>query len=290
MERGAWNVELGSDDARRSRETAHMTHASALLADFLTQDLARAVRDEGDHLMPMKGVLTQRLLGRVGHRWMCDVDLLVAPGAEQAHARALRGMGFESAFQTPTSETWTRADHPLSVDWHFQPFPHGMFHLPVADLVARSTIDGALFEAPIRRLDPCDHFLILLGHLGKGLETQPQRAEELQRMFERLDLDLDVVVNAIGCARMRTCCLWLARWMPANHAVGRMSERLEVTSFEQSHVALLSILARLPSGRVKNVIGDLIADRPVDAARALASHGAHAVRVRARRTGQRWFP
>lgn len=244
---------------------------NALLVDMLVNRLAEAVRRESSLLMPFKGALTQRWFGRFGYRWLCDVDLLVPPGEEAAHERALRGLGFEPAFYTPTTVTWIGRHSPISVDCHRRPFGPGLFRVETQGLVERSSVCADLFDAPIRRLDPYDAFLLMLGNAGKLLIRRESLRRELQEAYGRLALDVDILAKRVSAAHMRICYFWITAPLPTIHPLGEVAVLLRATQPERWRVAALRRLEDLAPGGTKSLVASAITDDLSDASIAAAS-------------------
>lgn len=152
------------DDVRKLAREIFLREAGGALVRQVAEILAAS----GITIMPVKGVLLQKLVyGPEVFRSISDVDLLVPEGRfEDAHA-TLTDAGFETA-------RWERghwqavmrhpAGPPLSIDLHRRLTRTSRARLTISGLFERGITDGRLFGASVRIPSPVDLFAHLLLH------------------------------------------------------------------------------------------------------------------------------
>lgn len=162
----------------------------------LVRQVAEILAASGIAIMPVKGVLLQKLVyGPDVFRSISDVDLLVPEGRfEEAHA-ALTDAGFETA-------RWERghwqavlrhpAGPPLSVDLHRRLTRTSRARLTSSGLFERGRTDDRLFGASMRIPSPVDLFAHLLLHATLDWISLDHlhRPEDFGAVAAALSLDL----------------------------------------------------------------------------------------------------
>jgi hypothetical protein len=134
----------------------------------LVREVARTLAAHRISVMPLKGVLLQRMVfGEGVFRPISDVDILVAPGRfEEAHA-VLISAGFEHVF-------WERgkwqatlknpSGFPLGIDLHREVSRTPRSRLTPRGLFERGTTNESLFGVAVRVPSPDDLFAHVLLH------------------------------------------------------------------------------------------------------------------------------
>jgi hypothetical protein len=150
------------------------TNAAALAnAMFLTvagpemvREVAEILAPLGIPVMPLKGVLLQRLVYKTASfRTMVDVDILVPPARYTDAYHALISAGFSfTAAPTPNEVSLRRPDGWLDLDLHRGLTDSMRCHLRADDMFARGRRDDQLFETSIVLIDPYDLYAHLLQH------------------------------------------------------------------------------------------------------------------------------
>lgn len=139
--------------------------AIAVVAREVLRETAQVLGRAGIPVMPLKGVVLQRLLySDPALRPMSDVDVIVPEALFTSAIRALSAAGFaphgagrnllEVSFRTPQG---------FPLDLHQRLFGRGRYRLSTHDLFARSTLDRELFGFPVWLADPMDTFAHLVG-------------------------------------------------------------------------------------------------------------------------------
>lgn len=134
----------------------------------LVREVARTLAPRGIPVMPLKGVLLQRLVYGVStFRPISDVDILVPPARFlEAHA-ALVDAGFEHVFWEEGRWQATLKNPgrlPLGIDLHRDVSRTPRSGLTPEGLFGRSKSDESLFGIAVRVPAPCDLFAHVLLH------------------------------------------------------------------------------------------------------------------------------
>jgi hypothetical protein len=252
--------------------------AAAELAGEWVRRAAEAFAPEGIRVMPLKGVLLQKLVYREpARRALSDVDLLVPePGYERATA-ALHALGFRVVRETERERELRDPRGGPPIDLHRALFSPGQFRMPASDLFARARRDNALFSAPVWVPDPHDLYAHLVGHLALTFlfVHRVHHPEDLGAVADRFGLD------PIACAaHLRRCGIARA----ARYALA-LADEASPDAFARKVAAALGedlpgellargVLAVVPQLRPFSTLGLLprhvLHRTPASAARALA--------------------
>lgn len=132
----------------------------------LVREVAEILAPLGIPVMPLKGVLLQRLVYKTNSfRTMVDVDILVPPARFTDARHALTAAGFSLiAAPTPNEVTLRRPNGWLDLDLHRGLTDSMRSHLRADDMFARGQRDDQLFDTSVVLIDPYDLYAHLLQH------------------------------------------------------------------------------------------------------------------------------
>ncbi len=164
-------VTVGHPAARLAPETLTATVASVLSPGVVAR-AARILGQRGIAVMPLKGVLLQRLVYRTGPpRPIGDVDLLVEPARWPAALDHLRAHGYRLRSVEPGG--WqallTDPEVPLLIDLHARISRTPRSALDAYGMFARGRRDDRMFDASVILPDARDIYAHLVIHAGMHL-------------------------------------------------------------------------------------------------------------------------
>lgn len=180
-----------SSDANHSRATANLMGAVAV---ELLSEAAKALAPHQIFLMPLKGILLQRLVyEEPWERPMVDVDVAVRSTEFVKSCEALVQAGFTVANVEPGS--WgislARAPFPLCLDLHRRLAGARRFRLAPDAMFLRGARDDQVFGFPVVLPDPYDLYAHLLAHTTLDYVTWGSwhRPADLSRVALRKQLE-----------------------------------------------------------------------------------------------------
>ena len=151
------------------------------------RQVAAHLSQSGIPLMPLKGVLLQRLYySDPRERRVTDLDVLVRPPDFARAIESLKDAGYrEETANTPEYQVvLRRAGAILAVDLHRHLFECGRYRVDTGGIFRRASEDGETFGFPVQRMDERDLYAHLVGkvasdHLGW---LRPEVLEDLRRI------------------------------------------------------------------------------------------------------------
>jgi hypothetical protein len=183
-------VNASTSDARQLAVQVFMTTAGPALVKRVAETLA----PRGIPVMPLKGVLLQKLVyGERSFRQISDVDVLVPEDRFDESVACLGANGFTRQRLEPGGWEMVLRDPsgpPLNVDLHKRLSRTTRSRLTAAGLFARAVPDTELFGARVLLPSPEDLFAHLLLHatLTWINEGRLHRPDDFEALAERLSL------------------------------------------------------------------------------------------------------
>jgi hypothetical protein len=165
----------------------------AVLASEILRDAARALGAVGIPVMPLKGVLLQRVLyADPAERLMSDVDVLVPEHQFGQAITALLGAGFRpQKVGRSLIEVALSSPKGLAIDLHRRLFSLGRYRLTTEAVFRRAAPDESLFGVPLHIAHPHDTAAHLIGKLvsDHAVSDAVPRLEELARWAAHAQID-----------------------------------------------------------------------------------------------------
>ncbi|MCH7526532.1 MAG: nucleotidyltransferase family protein [Planctomycetes bacterium] len=188
--------------ARLADESKRVAGVNRLAVSRLGR-IAAAFADRGIDLLVLKGAaLLATAYDDLGHRPMCDIDLLIRPGDVRRADRLLEELGFRRGANHVRrdffpkyyyeAEYLSRGPHPLRLDVHVRPWRPLRYSRIVPedalwDTPRTVTIDDATFQAP----HDVNMLIHLLGHFAFHGAGRPLWTVDIYRFITRRRADLD---------------------------------------------------------------------------------------------------
>jgi hypothetical protein len=188
----------------------------AVLASEILRDAARALGAAGIPVMPLKGVLFQRVLyADPAERLMSDVDVLVPEHQFGQAITTLMAAGFRpQKIGRSLIEVALSSPKGLAVDLHRRLFGFGRYRLSTEGVFRRASPDESLFGVPLHIAHPHDTAAHLIGKLVSDhvVADASPRLEELARWaahshIEPAQLAQHLALSGLGRAARYTCAL-----------------------------------------------------------------------------------
>jgi hypothetical protein len=222
----------------RARDRARQEHALVVLGRVL-----EGCRDAGVEAMPVKGVVTGRLLyADPGERPLEDVDLRIRPRDLPAMARAGGRMGWRCVNRSLAYRTIAFDVLGFLVEFECHVGPPGLCRLRVDDMLRRAQPSFDPLGMPYLRPDPHDHVLLLCVNAFKDklvdapsgavrdLELFAERGEFVERRFVALAAECKAVTIAWIVATWLADRFQSAAWGRIRDDLGRLAPRRRYAS------------------------------------------------------------
>ena len=263
--------------------------AAAVLARDTVCAVASLLDGHGVAIMPIKGVLLQRLVyDDPSERAISDVDVLVAERDFDRTRSLLRQSGFRPRLPSPSLiEESFFAPSGLVLDLHYRLFASGRFRMATDDVLARATRDTALFGAPVLLPDPLDLYAHLVGKIasdhvepGQGL-----RFDDVARVSRRLGLVASSAARHLDASGLGRAARYTLPWVAELAGDAFAEDVLAHLRHDPTGTVLAAgartLLLRLPRRSVLRAIPSHLLNHSISAA-ALAVSIASVNRVRYR--------
>ncbi len=180
---------------------------SLVVGRELLRRAASVLGDARIPVLPLKGIWLQAFAYAAHEpRTITDVDVLVPEDAFDSAIRALERAGFRRRSSNVSETSLSHPEFGLPLDLHRRLFTRGAFRMSTADVMARSTRDGAVFGVELNLPDPRDVFAHLIGHFVKSRTRldDHERTRDFVAMADRCALDPEACarhLHAVGLAR-----------------------------------------------------------------------------------------
>ena len=188
----------------------------AVLASEILRDAARALGGVGIPLMPLKGVLFQRVLyADPAERLMSDIDVLVPEHQFGRAITALLAAGFRpQKIGRSLIEVALLSPKGLAIDLHRRLFGTGRYRLSTAAVFRRASLDESLFGVPLHIAHPHDTAAHLIGKFVSDhvVADAVPRLEELALWAAHSHIDAaqlarHLELSGLGRAARYTCAV-----------------------------------------------------------------------------------
>jgi hypothetical protein len=222
----------------RARERARQEHALVVLARVLD-----GCREAGVEALPVKGVLTGRLLYTdPGERPLQDVDLRIRPRDLPVMERAGRRFGWRCVSRSLAYRTIAFDILGFLVEFECHVGPPGVCRLQVEDMLRRARPSVDPLGLPYLRPDPHDHVLLLCVNAFKDklVDAPPGSVRDLELFASRSEfVEGRFVALAAECKTVTIAWIvagWLAErfqsapWGRIRDDLGRLAPRRRYAS------------------------------------------------------------